>query len=186
MYRTILYTQTYKSPVNKNLETENSNRSTCSADVYSGAVCRDALQMYQQCLTNSYNSSEVYIPSDGDQQQLEQQVNQLIAGLQFLTPSPECNEAATLLICLVYFGLCDSSGELQLPSATQCETVSRETCASEFRMATAILGSTSVTLPQCDTLPTTSESTLCTSKYDSYMLNKVWHTDAGMPCLLHG
>ena len=90
----------------------------------------------------------------------------LIAGLQTLTPSPECDEAAIPLICLFYFGLCDSGGELQLPSATQCETVSDTTCAREFQLATAILGSDA--LPGCDNLPTTSGFTFCASKYNQH------------------
>jgi hypothetical protein len=159
--------QAYESPVNTiNLQTGNSSNSSCVPDVYTGAVCRDTLQLHQQCLSNSYSDSEVYVPSDRDQQQLEQQVALLIAGLQTLTPSPECSEAAIPLICLFYFGLCDSGGELQLPSATQCETVSNTTCAREFQLATAILGSDA--LPQCEILPTTSAFTLCASKYEQY------------------
>ena len=156
--------QAHELPVNNNLQITNSSNSSCFPDVYTGAVCRDTLQLHQQCLANSYSGSEVYIPSDRDQQQLEQQVTLLIAGLQSLAPSPECSEAAIPLICLFYFGLCDSSGELQLPSATQCETVSNRTCAREFQLATAILSSD--VLPQCENLPTTSGSTFCTSKYE--------------------
>ena len=164
---TLMHVQTYESQLTIYLEANNSKQLTCYPEIYTGEVCRDTLKMYQHCLTNN-NGSQIYTPANGDQQQLEQQVTQLIGGLQFLTPSPECNETAIPFICFYYFGLCDSSGEILLPSATQCETVSNETCAREFQMAVTTLGSNA--LPQCENLPSTSQLnfTECAGKYCRY------------------
>lgn len=138
-------------------------------------MCRDVLKLYQLRLTNN-NGSQIYIPSNRDQQQLDLLVNQQIGSLQLLTPSPECNEAAIPLICFYYFGLCDSSGEVLLPSATQCETVSNKTCAREFQMAVTTLGRN--VLPQCEDLPPISQFNECAGKYYGYMSDRVcvYHT----------
>ena len=101
---------------------------------------------------NGYNSSEIYIPSDRDQQQLEQQASQLMAGLQFINPSQECEEVAMPFLCFYFFGLCDSSGQVQLPSSEQCEVISSETCASEIETVTTLFGS----FLQCESLPINS------------------------------
>ena len=54
---------------------------------------------------------------------MEQQVQQLLNGLRFLNPTPECREVVEPFLCLYTFGLCDSSGELYLPSSGECETL---------------------------------------------------------------
>ena len=123
--------------------------STCSPEVYAGEACRAILQNYQGCLINGYNNSEIYIPSNRDQVQLEQQASQVMTGLQFLNPSQGCEEVAMPFLCFYFFGLCDSSGQVQLPSSEQCEMVSSETCANEIETVTTLFGS----FLQCESLP---------------------------------
>ena len=142
----MLSSQSYNSLPNINQE------STCSPEVYNGEVCRAILHDYQGCLTNGYNSSEIYIPSDRDQQQLEEQASQVMTGLQFRNPSQECEEVAMPFLCFYFFGLCDSSGQVQLPSFEQCELFSSETCASEIETVTTLFGS----FVQCESLPINS------------------------------
>ena len=55
-------------------------------------------------------------------------------------------------LCFYLFGLCDSSGQVQLPSSEQCEIFSSETCASEIETVTTLFGS----FLQCESLPINS------------------------------
>ena len=104
--------------------------------------------MFQDCLADRNTSSEIYIAASNGEQ--EQQAQQLLFGLRLLDPTPECREAVEPFLCLYVFGLCDSSGELYLPSSGECETLTTETCAREWTMAQSLLGSDQ--LPQCNSL----------------------------------
>ena len=104
--------------------------------------------MLQGCLADRSTSSEIYIPASSSERELQAQ--QILTGLQLLGPTPECRDVVEPFLCFYTFGLCDSGGELYLPSSGECETLTTETCAREWRMAEAILGSDQ--LPQCDTL----------------------------------
>ena len=91
---------------------------------------------------------------------MEQQAQQLLTGLQLLTPTPECRAVVEPFLCLYIFGLCDSSGELYLPSSGECETLTTETCVREWMMAVSLLGGDQ--LPQCNSLP--ASSVVCPGK----------------------
>ena len=106
--------------------------------------------MLQDCLTDQGTNSEVFVAASGTD--LQQKAQLLFTGLNILDPSPECREAVEPFLCLYVFGLCDSSGELYLPSSGECETLTTETCAREWTMAVSLLGSDQ--LPQCNSLPT--------------------------------
>ena len=138
--------QSFDSLTNVNQE------SNCTQEVYNGEVCRTVLQNYQGCLTSDFTSSEIYIPADRDQEQLEQRVNLLVTGLQSINPSQECAEVAIPFLCFYLFGLCDSSGQVRLPSSQQCETISSETCASETETVMGVFSS----FLQCESLPINS------------------------------
>ena len=109
-----------------------------------------ALTARQKCVPDRCGSSEIYVRMSASQEILESQVSLLFNSLQLLNPSPECSEVAGPFLCFYYFGLCDSSGELYLPSTGECETITTQTCAREFQIAVGILGNAS--LPQCNTL----------------------------------
>ena len=139
---------------------DNSQAEVCFPEVYTGDVCRDALNLYRGCLTNDSTSSEIYIPADRNQKQLEEQARLAMAGLTILEPSPDCRVAITRFKCFYLFGLCDSSGQIQQSSSEQCETIRDEICAREFQTAISLV--TDNTFPRCELLP--SASVECTSK----------------------
>ena len=126
-------------------------QSTCSPELYTGVVCRDALLTYQECLTNG--SDEVHIPSDVDQDRIEELLRTLIIALPLLNPTPECANEISPFLCFFYFGLCDSDGNTQQPSSAQCETIRDDTCVREFELAMGFIDSDQ--FPQCELLPTT-------------------------------
>ena len=109
-----------------------------------------ALTARQKCVPNRCGSSEIYVQMSASQEILESEVSSLLDLLRLLNPSPECGEEVGSFLCFYYFGLCDSSGELYLPSTGECETITTQTCAREFQIAVSFLGNAS--LPQCNTL----------------------------------
>ena len=113
--------------------------------------------MFQDCLPSRRNSSEIFVNSRGSER--EQQAQQLLAGLNILNPTPECRGVVEPFLCLYIFGLCDGSGELYLPSSGECQTLTSETCAREWRMAVSLLPDD--TLPKCETLPEMSQTPQC-------------------------
>ena len=119
-----------------------------------------ALAARQKCVPDRCGSTEIYVRMSANQKILESQVNLLLNSLQL---SPECSEVAGPFLCFYYFGLCDSSGELYLPSAGECETITTQTCAREFQIAVSFLGNAS--LPQCNTL--LPSETDCNGEYYS-------------------
>ena len=125
---------------------------TCSAEVYLGSTCREELL---SCSPHMDGNNQIDIPSNGNQEETEERVMQLSLGFQLLNPSLECMQVAKPFLCLYLFGLC-SRGEELLPSPDQCETVRSSACAVEWQRAEAIVGMNQ--LPQCELLPSTSES----------------------------
>ena len=101
---------------------------------------------------------------------MEQQVQQLLNGLRFLNPTPECREVVEPFLCLYTFGLCDSSGELYLPSSGECETLTTETCAREWTMAVSLLPND--LLPKCGLLPEIPQAPDCNSKHNIILCMK--------------
>ena len=127
---------------------------TTGCAVYSG-VCQEFLQRQQTCL--GVLSSGVSVPQGrGD----EAQALLFITALpQFLTLSPGCDAVIEQFLCFYIFGLCDSTGEVQLPSSGECRMVTEETCGPELEQAMMfIAGIPDIQLPQCDTLPDFSDS----------------------------
>ena len=125
-------------------------------------MCLSTLRSFQECLSDQLVqfSDEISISvSSENQEDLEQQAIQLLVGLQFLGASPECENAAVPFLCRYTFPLCDSSGELYLPSPGECETLATETCAREWEEAVSFLGREQ--LPQCNLLPERGEPVQC-------------------------
>ena len=128
---------------------DNSN-DECSAEVYVGTVCRASLHSLQSCIPDRCNTTEIYIPSTGLQDQIEQQLSTLVGGLQLVNPSPDCQAAILPFLCSYYFGLCDSSDHLHAPALQDCVLIANQTCAREFQIAVSLLGREN--LPKCETL----------------------------------
>lgn len=133
------------------------NTSQCFNEVYEGTICGSTLKSLQDCSPDYSDTSEkVFIASGGNQYIKEEHVKQLLSGLQLLSPSPECQAAIAPLLCSYYFGICDSTGDLYLPTFKECETVATGICANEFKSAVDLLGREN--LPNCELLPVTSDS----------------------------
>ena len=88
------------------------------------------------------------------QQNDESTANQILSGLNFLSPSPECRELVVSFLCHYMFGLCDMSGiSIQL-TIGQCEEIRDVVCPTEW--ATAL--SFGFDLPDCGIFPMESPS----------------------------
>ncbi len=114
--------------------------------MYTGSVCFDQLLSLQNCIPGREGSQLVYISSDVDQTATESQVMLLQGGLSILSPSTECLDAVNPFLCLYYFGLCDSSGDLFEPSEETCVAINTDICQREWSTAITF----GVTLPTCD------------------------------------
>jgi len=158
-----LFLQNSTSQNNRTDVTSHSNLTSCSAEVYLGNTCREELL---SCSAHMDGDGQINIPSNGNQEKTEEQVTQLSLGLRLLNPSSECMQVAKPFLCLYMFRLCRSGEEL-LPSPDQCETVRSSACAVEWQRAVAILGMNQ--LPQCESLPGTSEELNdCLSEFKYY------------------
>ena len=133
-------------------ETKSRNSSVCVPEVYTGTLCKGTLQSYQNCqFPKNYSNAVIISSQEVTQDAREERVQTLLHGLQLLQPSVDCENVFQPFLCLYIFGLCDSSGELYLPSSGECRMVTEETCVLEFQTALRIVGPD--VLPQCEDLP---------------------------------
>lgn len=109
----------------------------CSPQPYTGSLCLLELQDWQSCLPERQNNSDVFIPSDVDQETREELAHLLFTGLQLLSPNEECQREFKAFWCLLLFGVCDG-GRKRLPSSKQCFQLQTDTCADIIRIATAV------------------------------------------------
>ena len=127
----------------------------CTPEVYTGSICREALQTQQNRLLDR-NTSDIFIAVDpaSSQSSKEEQASLFIQGLPFLAPGPECMKAVIPFLCFYVFPLCDSSSGLHQPSSEECREITEDICAREFQ--TAATFATDGQLPQCQLLPDTA------------------------------
>ena len=91
---------------------------------------------------------------------LENLLRTLLAGLQALQPSPECEAVAAKFICTYYFGLCDDqTGQVYFPSVEECVRITEDICANELEQAARLVGEE--VLPHCDSIPAVAQSVDC-------------------------
>jgi len=161
-----VFSQNSTRQSNKTDVTSHSNMTSCSAEVYLGNACRKELL---SCSAHMDENGQITIPSSGNQEETEEHVKELLLGFQLLNPTSECMQVAKPFLCLYMFGQC-SSGEEILPSPDQCEAVRNSACAVEWQRAVAILGMNQ--LPQCESLPSTSEELNdCLREFKYYYCN---------------
>ena len=115
---------------------------------YSGEVCREVFTTLQTCFSGV--SSPPNIPSSIDQQAGERNATNLVRGLSFLTPSPQCREALMPFLCLFIFNLCDSNNQLHTILRRDCLELRDDICADEWSQAVGFLGAG--VLPVCEDL----------------------------------
>ena len=112
---------------------------SCSAQPYTGSMCLLELHDWQRCLPERQNDSDVFIPSDVDQQMREEQAQLLFTtGLPLLGASEDCVRESKSYFCLLLFGLCDGSGQNRLPSREECIDIQQNVCAAEIQRASEI------------------------------------------------
>ena len=131
----------------------------CSAEVYSGELCRPVLTARQSCIPGRENSSEVLVLLTPSLRPVVEQ--QLTILLQLVQPSPECGEELLAFLCLeALAGFCDSSGAVHRSSRQECERVTTRTCAREFLQILPILQESGTDM-SCESFP--EESSVCSS-----------------------
>ena len=92
--------------------------------------------MYQQCLGEGCNSSEIHVPLAKDQLKIaEEQVLSAINTVEMVNLSQKCMEAFSVFTCFYYFGLCDSNGQLNLSLSEQCEITRNESCTRTWLLS---------------------------------------------------
>ena len=112
---------------------------SCSAQPYTGSVCLQELQDWQNCLPERRNDSAVFVPSDIDLETRENEAELLFTtGLPLLQASEHCTAESRSYFCLLLFALCDGSGRKRLPSREECIYVQENICAAEIQRASEI------------------------------------------------
>ena len=163
----------------------NDSEVSCIAEIYRGQSCREALLARQSRLDNpngGNSTGEVYIPLRGDQDVREQLASQILLGLQSSQANSlsQCQQTVVVpFLCSFLFGLCDSNGELYLPSSEECRVVTEDLCQSEFQLAMVLIANnTNLQLPQCEALPDTSLD--CSGKAISVAYSSVFFVIKGL------
>ena len=114
-------------------------------------MCLLELQDWQNCLPERQNDSDVFIPSDVDQEMREEQAQLLFTELlPLLGASEDCVRESKSYFCLLLFGLCDVSGKTRLPSREECIDIQQNVCAAEIQRASEIELFTTPLIQDCD------------------------------------
>ena len=134
------------------VEIINKTERECSTVVtYSGEVCREVFISLQRCFSGVTSLSRALnIPSLINQQMGERDAMNLVNGLTFLNPSPQCRESIMPFLCLFVFSLCDSSNNLHTTLRKDCLDLRDDICAEEWIQAVGFFGDG--VLPFCEDL----------------------------------
>ena len=121
---------------------------SCSQRIkYEGEVCFEELAQWQLCFLGPQETSDVYLPSLGDQQETETTASRLLLGFHLLASlSLECEAAFRPFLCLYLFGSCDSYNKLKQVTRADCAKLTMDVCNREFNLARKVME-----LPNCDT-----------------------------------
>ena len=135
----------------------NASASLCSQRVkYEGEVCSKELAQWQLCFLGPQDTSEIYLPSLSDQQEIEATVGQLLSTFHLLDPNSECETAFRSFLCLELFGLCDVNNQLRQVTRADCVRLTIDVCKREFDIAINFLN-----LPSCDSFKDEEIQCLC-------------------------
>ena len=150
----------------------NDRPGNCSAENYTGSVCRPQLLLWQDCSAGSREDVLLDLTlMEHSQEERERDVAQFLHFLRefkmdfvkfTITPmqkfiyaghlgSDYCQRAAGMFVCQSYFPLCDEcqNGQSYLASREECERVSIVECEKEWTMARQY----GIPLPNCTHLP---------------------------------
>ncbi len=126
---------------------------TCPTPIaYTGTVCKDALQQYNDCLPGNTRNSTILLSQDGAK--LENMVASRLELVELFAYSRECVEVARPLLCAFYFSaMCDSKGRAHRLSKQQCMEASQGVCKKEWNLASGYV-------PDCNSNLFTTETQL--------------------------
>ena len=148
-------------------QSSSKNGTSCSAESYAGSACLASLRELQSCLPDRTTGGEVvYVsavgPGAGSQEQGEEIAGLILSAVQsgLVEASQECVDAFLPFMCQYLFPLCNTSGDLLLPSQEECLAISTGVCQAEWEMAAQFLGDR---LPTCADLPQSNK--LCQGTY---------------------
>ena len=117
-------------------------------------MCLLELHDWQRCLPERQNDSDVFIPSDVDQEMREEQAQLLFTELQLLSPSEECEREFKSFWCLLLFGVCDGSGQRRLPSRDHCIQLQNNICTEILPLLNDVIeglsSNTSTAFQECN------------------------------------
>ena len=132
---------------------------TCSAEVYTGAVCLAPLQVWQSCIPDRAGSTDIFIVDRPGvpQEAIESEFTSFLTMFSIVSPSAECQAATLPFYCLMNFGLCGNDSRSYLPTSQQCLELT-VACESEFQLIGA---SQPELIPDCTALPDTGIDCSC-------------------------
>ena len=136
---------------------------TCPTTLTENSVCESSLVD----ILSSMNCDTDFGRSILIQQNDESTASQIVFGLNFIKPSPECRELVVPFLCLYLFGLCDTSGIFIQPTMGQCEEMRDVVCRTEWATALRF----GINLPDCGIFP--MESPSCPVLYGSGTNGKI-------------
>ena len=118
------------------MDLNNISTSPCSPRVrYEGDLCSEELAQWQLCFLGPQDTSNIYLSSRNDQQQIEANASELLSSFRLLVgPSSKCEVAFRLFLCLEQFGLCDDNNQLHQVTKTDCMRLKTDLCSREFTL----------------------------------------------------
>lgn len=138
---------------------------------YEGKVCSKELTQWQLCVFGPQNTSEIYFPALGGQQETEANAIQLLnffKSVPLVDPSPECVAAFWSFLCMYLFGSCDANNRFYQGTRADCVRLTTDVCKREFNnLARGILRE--AVLPSCDTFQ--DHEVQCLGKLHDYHYN---------------
>ena len=109
--------------------------------------------------TDSSNATDVYIASGVDQIENEQFLNFVVDAIEFGSTfsSQECVDAFLPFMCQYLFPLCNTSGDLLLPSQEECLAISTGVCQAEWDLLSRVAADY---IPHCADLPRATDDAI--------------------------
>ena len=160
------------SALSRGIAYPNDSLGNCSTENYTGSVCRQQLLAWKECAVGG--AKEIFLDLTFIKLSQEEKERDAAQFLHFLRElhsnwllkllvllheftnvgsfgSDHCQRAAGLLVCQIYFPLCDEcqSGNSYLASRKECERLSMDECEKEWTSARQY----GIPLPNCTDLP---------------------------------
>ena len=133
---------------------------------YTKSTCLSSLTEISACLSGTQqNGTSVRIAANVDQDTNDGTAQQIISGLLLIGATDMCRSSLIPFMCLYLFPLCDGNGITYKPNTDQCIEISTVLCKDEWLKAQSI-SAVRKQLPDCQSLSTTTTTSLCSGKND--------------------